>query len=41
MFAFIVSHSLRNRILVLAMAVVLVVYGAFAITRLPVDVFPI
>jgi len=40
MFAFIVSHSLRNRVLVLAMAVVLVLYGAFAITRLPVDVFP-
>src|SRR5262249_7401919 len=40
MFAFLVGHSVRNRFLVLALAAVLVVYGAFAVTRLPVDVFP-
>ena len=40
MFTFLVSRSLQNRLLVLAIAGVLVVYGAFAVTRLPVDVFP-
>jgi len=40
MFAFLVGHSVRNRFLVLALAAVLVVYGSFAVTRLPVDVFP-
>ena len=40
MFRFLVTHSLRNRLLILAMAVVLVLYGAYSATRLPVDVFP-
>ncbi len=40
MFTFIVSRSLQYRVLVLAMAAVLMIYGAFAVTRLPVDVFP-
>ena len=40
MFAFIVAQSLRSRLLVLALAAVLVVYGAFTAMRLPVDVFP-
>ena len=40
MFTFLVSQSLRNRILVLAVAAVLVLYGAFTVRRLPVDVFP-
>ncbi|WP_232628510.1 efflux RND transporter permease subunit [Methylobacterium sp. Leaf118] len=40
MFALLVALSLRNRLLVLALAAVLVVYGGFAVTKLPVDVFP-
>jgi CzcA family heavy metal efflux pump len=40
MFRFLVTQSLRNRLFVLAIAAVLVLYGAFIVTRLPVDVFP-
>jgi CzcA family heavy metal efflux pump len=40
MFTFLVTQSLRNRLLVIAMAVALIVLGAFSATRLPVDVFP-
>lgn len=40
MFTFLVTRSLRNRLLVLAIAGVLVVFGAFTAARLPVDVFP-
>lgn len=40
MFNLIVNYSLKNRLLVLATAFVLVVYGTFVLQRLPVDVFP-
>ena len=40
MFKLIVAASLKNRILVLAAAFVLVAYGSFVLPRLPVDVFP-
>ena len=40
MFTFLVTHSLRNRLLMIALALVLVVWGAFTATRLPVDVLP-
>jgi HME family heavy-metal exporter len=40
MFTLLVTQSLRNRLLVLAVAALLVVYGALTLTRLPVDVFP-
>jgi heavy-metal exporter, HME family len=40
MFNILVSASLRNRLFVLAAALVLVGYGAFVLPRIPVDVFP-
>src|SRR6476646_9241499 len=40
MFNILVTQSLRNRLIVLALAAVLMVYGAYSVTRLPVDVFP-
>ncbi len=40
MFTFLVTQSLRNRLLVIAIAAVMVLYGAFTLKRLPVDVFP-
>jgi HME family heavy-metal exporter len=40
MFNLIVSAALRSRLLVLAAALVLVAYGSFVLSRLPVDVFP-
>lgn len=40
MFKWLLESSLANRLLVLIAAVVLMVYGAFALTRTPVDVFP-
>ena len=40
MFEFLVQASLRNRLLVLALAAALMGLGAIALTRTPVDVFP-
>lgn len=40
MFTFLVSRSVQNRVLVLALSLALMVYGGFAITQLPVDVLP-
>lgn len=40
MFTFLITQSLRNRLLVLALAAVLVVFGAYTASKLPVDVFP-
>lgn len=40
MFNFLVTQSLKSRLFVLAIAAVLMIYGAFTVTRLPVDVFP-
>ncbi len=40
MFSFLVTQSLKNRLLVLALSLVLVLTGTFAVTRLPVDVLP-
>ncbi len=40
MFNFLVRTSLNNRLIVLAAAALLVVWGSFALRTLPVDVFP-
>jgi HME family heavy-metal exporter len=40
MFNFLVSASLRNRLFVLAAALILIVYGVITLRSLPVDVFP-
>jgi len=40
MFATLVEQSLRNRLFVLVLAGVMVAYGLFAVTRMPVDVYP-
>lgn len=40
MFTFLVRTSLNNRLIVLAAAALLVVWGSFALRTLPVDVFP-
>ncbi len=40
MFKWLLENSLRNRLLVIIASVVLMAYGAFTLTRTPVDVFP-
>ncbi len=40
MFKWLLDNSLRNRLLVIIASVVLMAYGAFTLTRTPVDVFP-
>lgn len=40
MFTFLVTRSLQNRVVVLAISIALMIYGGFAISKLPVDVLP-
>ncbi|MBC7624293.1 MAG: efflux RND transporter permease subunit [Aeromicrobium sp.] len=40
MFNFLVQASLKNRLIVVVLSVVMMVYGAFTLSRMPVDVFP-
>src|SRR5574343_486932 len=40
MFQWLLNHSLTHRLLVLVAAAVLMAYGAFTLSRTPVDVFP-
>ena len=40
MFDRIIAFSIRNRLLVVTLAALIVVYGGFVLTQLPVDVFP-
>lgn len=40
MFDTIIAFSIRNRLLVLAMAALVVAYGGWVLSKLPVDVFP-
>lgn len=40
MFKWLLENSTANRLLVLATAAVLMAYGAFTLSRTPVDVFP-
>jgi HME family heavy-metal exporter len=40
MFNYIVNAGLKNRLFVLALAAVLMIYGALTLVRMPVDVFP-
>ena len=40
MFRTIVNFSLNNRLLVLAVAIVVIAYGLVSLQKLPVDVFP-
>ena len=40
MFKWLLSSSLSNRLLVLITSVVLMAYGAWSLSRTPVDVFP-
>lgn len=40
MFSFLVTSSLRNRLFVIAAALVLVAYGSWVLPQVPVDVFP-
>ena len=40
MFTFLVTQSVRNRMLVLALSAALMAFGAYSVTKLPVDVLP-
>ena len=40
MFEFIINTSLKQRLIVLGVALLLIVYGVFTVQKMPVDVFP-
>ena len=40
MFDRLIAFSVRNRLLVVAVAAMLAAYGGYVLTRIPVDVFP-
>ncbi|MCF8212009.1 MAG: CusA/CzcA family heavy metal efflux RND transporter [Rhodoferax sp.] len=40
MFEFIINTSLKQRLIVLSVALLLIVYGVFTVQKMPVDVFP-
>ncbi|MGD9925502.1 MAG: efflux RND transporter permease subunit, partial [Pseudorhodoplanes sp.] len=40
MFTFLVTQSLKNRMLILALSAALMAFGSYSITKLPVDVLP-
>jgi HME family heavy-metal exporter len=40
MFKYLLDNSLTNRLLVIITSLVVMAYGAFTLTRTPVDVFP-
>lgn len=40
MFAWLLDTSLRNRLAIVVLSVVMMVYGGWTLTRMPVDVFP-
>jgi CzcA family heavy metal efflux pump len=40
MFRILVTNSLRNRLFVLAAAIILIAFGSFFLPRIPIDVFP-
>ena len=40
MFDFIIHSSLKQRLLVLGISLLLMIYGAFTLRDMPVDVFP-
>ena len=40
MFTFLVSQSVRNRMLILALSAALMAFGSYSIIKLPVDVLP-
>jgi HME family heavy-metal exporter len=40
MFNFLITQSLRHRLLVLTLSLALIVFGLYALPRIPVDVFP-
>lgn len=40
MFQYLISWSLKNRLLILAITIAVCLYGGYTLTKMPVDVFP-